>query len=355
MQQWRSVMKTIVFFNNKGGVGKTTLACNVASYLQNETNLKIILIDADPQCNATQLYFSDNQIENIYNTIDSKNTLYYILKNIEDGESKINEDFEILRKRESKYRTDIIVGHPNLSMLEDRLSNAWKDLIGLEIGGARITNWMHQLLIYLKKEYDIAIIDVGPSLGALNRSVLLASDYFFAPLGCDIFSILGIENISTWIDQWSKSYTRSISNIKEGRKASSLDNYKIITDISNKFMLCGFTVQQYVTKTIKKGEQRAVKAYDDIKREMPRAIGEKLAYLIPPHINKDDLEYISIPYLYSLIPMSQSNHCPIYRLTGKEGIVGNQYLQVAKYRDTLSVLCKKLLHNIQFDGASSNV
>lgn len=65
-------MKTIVFFNNKGGVGKTTLACNVASYLQNETNLKIILIDADPQCNATQLYFSDNQIENIYNTIDSK-------------------------------------------------------------------------------------------------------------------------------------------------------------------------------------------------------------------------------------------------------------------------------------------
>lgn len=343
-------MKTIVFFNNKGGVGKTTLACNVASYLQNEIHIKTIVIDADPQCNATQLYFTNNQIINLYNKKNIKNNLYYILRNIEDGEPKINENFDIVRGEQSKYGTDIIPGHPNLSMLEDRLSNAWKDLIGLEIGGARITNWMYQLFMCLEKEYDIAIIDVGPSLGALNRSVLLASDYFFAPLGCDIFSILGIENISAWINQWSSMYSRSILNIKEGRKSSSLDNYKIITDLSNKFMLCGFTVQQYVTKTIKKGEQRAVKAYDDIKKEMPRVIVEKLAYLIPPHINKNNLEYISIPYLYSLIPMSQSNHCPIYKLTGKEGIVGNQYLQVTKYRDTLSELCKKLVHNIQFRG-----
>lgn len=46
--------------------------------------------------------------------------------------------------------------------------------------------------------------------------------------------------------------------------------------------------------------------------------------------------------------MSQSHHCPIYKLTNKEGVVGNQYAQVAKYKDTLSEFCLKLLTNIDY-------
>lgn len=341
-------MKSIVFFNNKGGVGKTTLACNIASYLQNIKKIKTILIDADPQCNATQLYYEENIIEDLYiKNEHSKNTLYYVLKSIEDGEPNINSDYTIIEQFESKYKTDVIAGHPRLSMLEDRLSSAWNGLSSSDIGGARVTNWFSQLLSTIEHKYDIAIVDVGPSLGALNRSILLASDFFVSPMGCDIFSILGIDNISLWIDDWNKTYDRSIGIIGQGKKRQSIVDYSLIVDTTKKFRISGYTVQQYVTKTVRKGEKRAVSAYDRIKARIPGVIQEKLSQFMSKNISLKELELNSIPYLYSLIPMSQSFHCPIYKLTSREGIVGSQYAQVSSYGETLNEFCDKLLKNTE--------
>lgn len=63
-------IKTIAFFNNKGGVGKTTLACNFASWLSRKHDKKVIVIDCDPQANATQLSLSNEQWDNIYEDIN---------------------------------------------------------------------------------------------------------------------------------------------------------------------------------------------------------------------------------------------------------------------------------------------
>ena len=86
------------------------------------------------------------------------------------------------------------INGPEISELEDKLSNSWVTLNN-DIGSLRITNWSNNLNEKLKKEYDFIIYDVGPSLGALNRTILLGCDYFVTPMGCDTFSIMGIKNI----------------------------------------------------------------------------------------------------------------------------------------------------------------
>ncbi len=62
-------MKSIAIFNNKGGVGKTTLLCNLAAFLATERRRKVLVVDADPQCNATQLTFDDEETEELYEDV----------------------------------------------------------------------------------------------------------------------------------------------------------------------------------------------------------------------------------------------------------------------------------------------
>jgi cellulose biosynthesis protein BcsQ len=59
-------MKSIVFFNNKGGVGKTTLLCNLAAYLSIKKVGKVLIVDVDPQCNSTTYILPEEKMEAIY-------------------------------------------------------------------------------------------------------------------------------------------------------------------------------------------------------------------------------------------------------------------------------------------------
>ena len=183
-------MKSIAFFNNKGGVGKTTLLCNVAGYLALHKNAKVLVIDADPQCNATQSLFSDETLDLIYKkksfTIDS------VVKPLAIGKGYTDSlDF----KRSRNFGVDVLVGDPRLALTEDLLATDWGDAVAGNIRGLR-TTLLFRHLLNMCQNYDYVLFDVGPSLGAINRSVLLAVDLFLTPLSTDIFSLKALENIS---------------------------------------------------------------------------------------------------------------------------------------------------------------
>ena len=77
-------MKAIAVFNNKGGVGKTTLLCNVASYFKVKKGQRVLIVDADPQCNATIYLFSPERINQFYNNSTQK-SLYHIIQPYKKG------------------------------------------------------------------------------------------------------------------------------------------------------------------------------------------------------------------------------------------------------------------------------
>lgn len=341
-------MKSIAFFNNKGGVGKTTLACNTVSFLNEARHKRVLLIDADPQCNATQAILNDEICEDIYLNLETTHkTLYTYLSPLEQGEPGIDTSVVPILGSTNRFNTDIIPGHPRMSIIEDRISGAWQALQGRDIPGYRITNWCTQLLKTLEPRYDLVVFDVGPSLGALNRSVILASDYIVTPFGCDIFSLLGIRNISSWIDGWKRQYDRSILDARADHP-TMFASYPIIENTDDKFRFAGYSVQQYITKTFKTG-RRPVKSYEKIMQKIPSTVSESMRFLLPPGLSEAELELGHIPNLFSLIPMAQSAKSPIHKLSGGDGIVGSQYAQVKDYAALMSNFCDRLLANLETD------
>jgi cellulose biosynthesis protein BcsQ len=347
------MMHTICFFNNKGGVGKTTLACNVAASMAQHFSKSVLLVDADPQCNASQLVLPERIFAEVYSqpsaagkakSIKKHQTLYDVLLPIARGDSSIVDQVKPLRATNNRFSIDIVPGHPRVALLEDRLSQAWIDLGSGDLGGLSRTNWAKALTGKFQDDYDVILFDVGPSLGALNRSVLIGSECFMSPMGCDIFSLMGVANISEWLSTWLKSYGRGIDSCRE-QWEDEFDSYNARDFSESPLSFVGYTVQQYVSKTIR-GELRPTAAYETILKRFPAVIRKEMKAFTGATKDPGKLNLSSVPNMYSLVPLAQDSHTPIHGIKSGDGLVGAHYSQQSKYTGFIRSLTSAILENM---------
>lgn len=341
-------MKILTFFNNKGGVGKTTTVVNLASYLKKQFNKEILLIDLDPQSNSTQLIVSEENWGDFYSDEAFRPTIMSYFGDMDEGNIAL-ENIEVpIKGYENKYGLDMIPGHPNLSIIDDKMSRSWNNMFAKEKGDLRIVNWLNQLR-KMFSSYNYIFIDVGPSLGALNRSILLNSDYFVSPMGSDIFSVIGVENIGNWIERWRTDYNTALSAFNSGYGEESMfqfgEKYTINLNPKLTSIFIGYSVQQYSKRKFK-GKVRPVQAYENIISKMHDKIYESLGSLLPQSINKEDMKIGDIPYVYSIVPLSQTSNCPIFELDYQSGLRGNQSSSVEEYTRYLDNIAINLLKNL---------
>jgi chromosome partitioning protein len=156
--------KIIAVANQKGGVGKTTTAMNLAGSL-GVLEHNVLLIDADPQANATS-------------------GLGHNPKEIKDG------IYECLIKNKSAEKAILQTTTPNLDILPANIDlvGAELELIGLKDREYRLSNIINPI----KKKYDYIIIDCAPSLGLLTLNALAASDSVIIPIQCEYFALEGL-------------------------------------------------------------------------------------------------------------------------------------------------------------------
>jgi len=171
-------MKIISVANQKGGVGKTTTAINLAACLA-DLGKRILLIDLDPQANATSALGMEPGVGG---------SLYEVLIRSSEINSKIVE-----------------TRFPNLSLIPSDL-----DLAGAEIDLARGENHLSRLREVLKpvKErnaYDYVLLDCPPSLGILMTAALAAADELLIPLQCEYFGLEGLSKIVNVLEQIRQS------------------------------------------------------------------------------------------------------------------------------------------------------
>lgn len=333
-------MKSIAIFNNKGGVGKTTLLCNIASFLKNKCNKRVLIIDADPQCNATLYIFNDSQIDNFYGLNSTHKTIYNIIQPYKKGKGYLSKD-NLPIEHSDGFNVDCIIGDTRLAVLEDFLSSDWLSSKSGEERAIDTTFVFKNLLHQVKDNYDFVLFDVGPSLGAINRCVLLACQYFIIPMSSDIFCIKAIENIAESLHDWKEEFNRCL---EEYRRKEKVEYHLNDQSVEFNLLFLGYVNQQYTFKRVQ-GEARPVKAYDNIIRRIPLKIANKLSDFTHPDMNID-LEIGEIPNLHSLIPLSQAANKPIFLLQGRDGVVGAHFKKVSEFEEVIHRICEHIISNI---------
>ena len=330
-------MKSIAFFNNKGGVGKTTLLCNLAGYLAIKHKKKVLVIDADPQCNTTSYVFKDEMFYSYYFE-DESFSVSSLFPPLIEGKGFV-QNFDAVKT--PFFCFDIIPGNPLLASYEDFLANEWRDVKAGEVRGIRSSLVFSDFLSKCSK-YDYVLFDMGPSLGAINRAVLLACDYFVTPMSSDVFSVLALKNIGQSISNWRDRFQGGYKEL-DRTKRENLDY--IHHDYSIRFI--GYVEQQYISKSV--GDQRrAVRAYDKILQMIPDKIVKEVVIPINGAIeNNVDYKIGSIPNYYSLVPMSQTAHKPIFELTSEDGVVGAHYQKVREFEQLMRTIADRMIANME--------
>jgi cellulose biosynthesis protein BcsQ len=332
-------LRSVAFLNNKGGVGKTTLSCNMAAYLAESKGQRVLVVDGDPECSATQLLLPDNVWEDLYsNRRDSTNrTLLKALRHIRAGESRVDLALHITKSK--RFRCDVLAGHPNLSILEDTLSLSWDEFRQGEPGGARRSMWASTLSNEL--DYDVIIFDLASSLSALNRSVLLGSTHFITPMAADLLSLYALDNISAWIKTWSREYKRAVATLQDNSEdLAYVEHIPAQLPILSGYI--GYTVLQYVTKA-SVGGLREVQAYDRYTRQVAERAMNLADYRA---MTAHELDLGEVPNISSLIPLAQATHAPVADLTLDDGMRGAQASQQARYVERLNEIGTRLANNM---------
>ncbi|ELY6201639.1 AAA family ATPase [Cronobacter sakazakii] len=194
----------ISFINMKGGVGKTTLCVGIAEYLANYMDKKVLIIDIDPQFNATQSILSK------YNKVDE-----YISDHLENTKTirRIFETKTSLTGKVQQVTPDeiIIAMSENLHMIFGDINT----IFDIEQPAARL-NKLKRFIEEnnLREVYDFILIDSPPTISLFTDAALVASDYYIVPVKIDHYSILGATSLLSVIDNIKESYDhKSIRNL----------------------------------------------------------------------------------------------------------------------------------------------
>lgn len=327
-------MRSITIFNNKGGVGKTTFLCNIAAFLALRRQKRVLIVDADPQCNATIYLLPEDRLLNLYDS-NARGTIDSYLDPLRRGKGYV--DTRLPLTTVTRFGVDLVPGDPRLALSEDLLASDWSDATAGKPRGLQ-TTFVFKDLLERYSEYDYIFIDVGPSLGALNRSVLIASDFFVMPMSSDIFSLMAIRNIANSLTRWKKDLAKGLDEYADAEN----EPYTIHNSpVEWTLQFAGYVTQQYTAKTVQ-GTRRPVRAYERVIRRAPKLIQQELVARFG--IDDSDIDYKlgEIPNLHSIVPMSQTVNAPVFDLKAKDGVVGAHFAKVAEASEMYDAIARKL-------------
>jgi chromosome partitioning protein len=326
------------FFNNKGGVGKTTLVYHIA-HMFAELGITTLAVDCDPQANLTAAFIDDESLGVLWDETASPRTIYRAVQPmIRKG------DFQPVEIQTINPNLHLIAGDLGLSSFEDHLSEHWSKandenadtyskafdvLTGFWRCAQQAAGACHAKII---------IFDIGPNLGAINRSVLLGTDHVIVPLAADLFSLKGLQNLGPALREWHQSWTV--------KRRKPFSDYALP---QGEMHVLGYVAMQHQERLY-----RPVQAY---KKWVERIPSDYRRYILEtpgqaaPTIEADPYALALLRHYKSIVPIGQEARKPIFSLKTADGVSGSQLATVSQaYKDfralALNILGKSNLTSL---------
>ncbi len=300
-------IKVIAFFNNKGGVGKTSLVYHLA-WMYSDLGVRVVAADLDPQANLSAAFLKEGRLEQLWPDGDHPQTIFGCLQPLLRGVGDVGDPhLEFVEQNLA-----LLVGDLALSRFEDPLSENWPKCNDRDERAFRVISAFWRVIQKAASKHgaEIVLMDLGPNLGAINRAALISADFVVVPLSPDLYSLQGLRNLGPTLKKWREDWGERLSK----NPASDLQLP------GGQMKPIGYIVLQHAVRL-----DRPVKAYDKWIARIPRYYRE--AVLADP---KDDASSPSndpnclrmLKHYRSLMPLAQEAQKPMFRLKSADGAIG---------------------------------
>lgn len=307
-----STTPVLTFFNNKGGVGKTSLVYHI-SWMLSKTGHSVMVVDLDPQANLTAAFLPEQTLEKLWDVPaqDRGKTIYQCVERLA-GVGDIRDPVLFRIENELFF----LAGDLALSGFEDLLSTEWPNCLGSQnlYRPFRVITSFWQVIQSGARRCgaEIVLVDVGPSLGAVNRSALIATDCVVVPLAADLYSRQGLRNLGPTLRRWRSDWRKRSHNWEAPEFPLPEGHMRPV----------GYLIQQHGVRL-----SRPVQAYDRWVRCMPAeyaasVLGEELTSG-PSDPHTDENAIASVKHYRSLVPLAQDARKPIFSLAPADGAIGS--------------------------------
>jgi len=321
-------MKTIAFFNNKGGVGKTTLVYHL-SWMYAELGFSVVAADLDPQANLSSVFLSEDRLEDVWFGDDHHNSILGAVSPILRGLGDIRDP----HVEQIRANLGLVVGDLGLSRFEARLSSAWPDCLGRDEAAFRIESAFHRTILNAaqKQEADLALIDVGPNLGAINRAAIIAANFVVFPLAPDLFSLQALRNVGPTLQDWRTDWRER------------LDRRPRVEDLdlpSADIRPAGYIVMQHAVRS-----GRAVLAYQKWIKRIPEAYSREVLGMTDSEsisTEGDSACLATLKHYRSLMAMAHEVRKPMFHLRAADGALGGHIYAVRDCYDDFERLAETI-------------
>lgn len=326
----------ISFFNNKGGVGKTSLVYHL-TWMYAEQGKRVIAVDLDPQSNLSSFFLTEDALETLWEADDEPNTIYRCIQPLIKGTGDILAP-QLQEIELNNISVALLTGDLTLSQFEDDLATVWPECADGRERAFRVMSAFWRIIQLAIKDYsaDLVLIDMGPNLGSINRAIMISTDYLVIPLASDLFSVQGLRNLGPTLAKWRVQWAER--RIKNPAKDVGIPQ--------GQMKPIGYIAMLHAERI-----SRPTLAYQKWLKRIPSIYQTEILDEEPAQaveLQHDPNRLGSLKHYRSLMPMAQEARKPIFFLKPADGVVGGHYYSVQDAYKDFKHLSKRIGLQIGF-------